>query len=764
MSGQHTLDVYSNHENDENELPIEADSNHASINVLELPTLARSTSDTIYCTPNPLRVSGFPHTSPLSSPPPEESLVPPSAYRRYSTPFRSTRQTRARSRLMGLAFPPTSSPLSSPPPVLFDPFEPSSPSDTSSSRRSSISQSELDETPPTEPFASSQTFTAQISLPHLKGKDLFDVSVWSDPLKTSVFYRFTTSLRQKSKDCEPTSSHHFISHLRDRGKLVRCYTQNIDQLEEKVGLSTSLQHGPGSKGRFSRRSTANGNQLAKMVEEANATPTSSIEPYKDESSQPSSSDGTNTPREMPTDQPKSPNLPSSQSGVECVFLHGSLERLRCFLCSQVCSWDDTREVTTLLGQQPECPHCVGATVAREKEGKRALGVGKLRPDIVLYGEEHPNAHLIGPIITHDLSLCPDMLLILGTSLRVHGLKVMVKQFANAIHNRGGKVVFVNYTKPPESEWGDVIDYWVQWDCDTWVTDLQARVPKLWEAPLEKQPPKERPPAKNPVALRDTRITGAHCTQKILEELYRLTGNPSLIVRVSKSEPSESKTAMITTQKKQEMHPAIKPEHWPSNQQPISSQPPPKPKRSRKSAPGALDRPRKQPPSTLNPNHNRATKATPQADRLASQLDAPVSLRPSRDSPQTSILHSVKSNPRIRRPKLIDGAPVPLPKILSKPRKEKEILENTLAPLRDIPPDPRVDLRPRAVEPLSPPAGPDGRLRISLRTGNGRFCKAPLEDLRPVERGFGEAERDVARTMAGMGLWRGGGVFYGHPNW
>lgn len=93
------------------------------------------------------------------------------------------------------------------------------------------------------------------------------------------------------------------------------------------------------------------------------------------------------------------------------------------------------------------------------------------------------------MVTHDLGLGPDLLLILGTSLKVHGLKVLVRQFAKAVHSKGGKVVFVNFTKPSESSWGDVIDYWVAWDCDAWVGDLKEKVPALWLPPGEE--PKKR---------------------------------------------------------------------------------------------------------------------------------------------------------------------------------------------------------------------------------------------------------------------------------
>ncbi|KAI8156674.1 NAD-dependent histone deacetylase HST3 [Colletotrichum sp. SAR 10_70] len=327
-------------------------------------------------------------------------------------------------------------------------------------------------------------------------QDLFDASIWADPLRTSVFYTFATTLRQKVKDVQPTASHHFIGHLRNRGKLVRCYTQNIDQIEEKVGLTTSLHDGPGHRGRFSRKSTT---QVPtpptppshdEIPKDAGNSGEANNEPPQSQTSEDGEGIEQVLARGLPEQQP--PRQEKKSSGVECVFLHGSLESLRCFLCGKICDWDDEgRAHETLSGRQPECPYCVGATAARQERGKRALGVGKLRPDIVLYGEEHPNAHLISPIVTHDLGLCPDLLLILGTSLKVHGLKVLVREFAKTIHNRGGKVVFVNFTKPPESSWGDIIDYWVQWDCDAWVSNLKERIPLMWLPPGTKLPKKKK---------------------------------------------------------------------------------------------------------------------------------------------------------------------------------------------------------------------------------------------------------------------------------
>lgn len=69
---------------------------------------------------------------------------------------------------------------------------------------------------------------------------------------------------------------------------------------------------------------------------------------------------------------------------------------------------------------------------------------------------------------------------MGTSLKVHGFKKLVKAFAEAVHGGVGrrsarasiahKVIYVNQTAPT-SEWNDIIDYHVQCATDTWVENV-----------------------------------------------------------------------------------------------------------------------------------------------------------------------------------------------------------------------------------------------------------------------------------------------------
>ena len=58
----------------------------------------------------------------------------------------------------------------------------------------------------------------------------------------------------------------------------------------------------------------------------------------------------------------------------------------------------------------------------------------MRPAIVLYDEAHPLGDDIGMIQTRDIGRNPDMLIVMGTSLKVHGLRKLVKDFARQVHD------------------------------------------------------------------------------------------------------------------------------------------------------------------------------------------------------------------------------------------------------------------------------------------------------------------------------------------
>jgi NAD-dependent histone deacetylase SIR2 len=102
-----------------------------------------------------------------------------------------------------------------------------------------------------------------------------------------------------------------------------------------------------------------------------------------------------------------------------------------------------------------------------------------RPNILLYNDfERTVGEEIGRVAYHDQRKA-DCLLIMGTSLKVSGCKSLVKDFSKAVHNRGGKVIFINTTEVATNNWEGVIDVHIQGASDDWA--------ELVEAELEKEP-------------------------------------------------------------------------------------------------------------------------------------------------------------------------------------------------------------------------------------------------------------------------------------
>ena len=307
------------------------------------------------------------------------------------------------------------------------------------------------------------------------GKDLFSSSLFADPTSTSIFYSFLAELRESVLQVKDTTlTHKFIRTLAESGRLLRCYTQNIDGLEGREGLATDLSLGKGGPVSKKKRKRSS---LAGVPGEIGL------------------GDG----------EGHGDILTAPKRGCQVVQLHGELDTLRCMHCQGTCRYDDEKVAALMEGRAPDCPSCLTKDYERRKAGKRGTRVGGLRPNIVLYGEEHPQGDTIGTITRADLTSRPDMMIIFGTSLKVHGLKRLVKEFAASIHSRAKKspgegilgegdeggvcgkrvqqpprVVYVNNQPAANSVWKDVIDAWVDMDCDEFVTEMRRRRPAVWE--------------------------------------------------------------------------------------------------------------------------------------------------------------------------------------------------------------------------------------------------------------------------------------------
>ncbi|KAF9565379.1 DHS-like NAD/FAD-binding domain-containing protein [Agrocybe pediades] len=325
------------------------------------------------------------------------------------------------------------------------------------------------------------------------GKELFDVSVFNSEQKTALFCQMIAQLSNLSREAEPTSFHNVLRSLDDRGKLLRVYTQNIDAIEEKSGLSFGVPEFDDKRYRTRSKGKAKAVEETVIAEDNGPVASTSRLP--------------SPPAETP----------------RCIPLHGTLQSMHCQICNH--SFPLLDYLPSLSsGQPPPCPECTSIEATRQLVGKRPRGIGKLRPSVVLYNEAHKDGEGVGDVVQKDLigsskgkgRSGADLLLVVGTSLRVPGTKRMVREFAKAVRSRGSgstsskdentstptsssglatpapsprrtptaeeeimpKAVYLNLDFPvPTREWEGVFDAWIQGDAQEFAEVLQAEIEK-----------------------------------------------------------------------------------------------------------------------------------------------------------------------------------------------------------------------------------------------------------------------------------------------
>ena len=114
---------------------------------------------------------------------------------------------------------------------------------------------------------------------------------------------------------------------------------------------------------------------------------------------------------------------------------------------------------------PECKDCTTNEEDRQRHGKRWHGVGRLRPRMVLYNEDNPDAYAIGSCIASDLKTQPGAVIVVGTSLEVFGAKFLVQNMCAAVkEGETGVRIWINTQLPPNS-FSDCWDLVVKGRCD-----------------------------------------------------------------------------------------------------------------------------------------------------------------------------------------------------------------------------------------------------------------------------------------------------------
>ncbi|PSK45317.1 hypothetical protein B9Z65_2457 [Elsinoe australis] len=161
-----------------------------------------------------------------------------------------------------------------------------------------------------------------------------------------------------------------------------------------------------------------------------------------------------------------------------VQLHGGLEKMVCSKCNDLKDFDaDLFDGPT----PPVCTECVEIDRVRtDIAGKRSHGIGRLRPRMVLYNEHNPDEEAIGSVVAEDLRKRPDAIIVVGTSLKIPGVKRIVREMCATVRDRrDGMAVWINNDPEPTGvEFKDCWDIVVQGTCDK--VAQHAALPKWYE--------------------------------------------------------------------------------------------------------------------------------------------------------------------------------------------------------------------------------------------------------------------------------------------
>ncbi|WVQ68185.1 uncharacterized protein L199_006392 [Kwoniella botswanensis] len=292
--------------------------------------------------------------------------------------------------------------------------------------------------------SSTGLFNDSVSKGKAKGKarDLFHVHCLSSPTLLSAHQAMMTSLASLAISAQPTPFHHFLATLAGSGRLLRCYTQNVDGLESKVGLRIGIPRSPTtskSKTKKRKRHTTDDDDM--------------IDPLL-----------------LLNNQSRSEGV---KLEPQVIPLHGTIHTLSCTHCH---SKFPIEPYLPLPPSPIPCPTCDLTSTIREALSERSRRKGHLRSDVILYGEEHPQGDLIGGIVEKDLKAV-DCLVVVGTTINIPGVKRLIKEMSKALHHHHhhrpkskygkraeggkGKVILINDIWPKVED--GLVDYWIQSD-------------------------------------------------------------------------------------------------------------------------------------------------------------------------------------------------------------------------------------------------------------------------------------------------------------
>lgn len=140
-------------------------------------------------------------------------------------------------------------------------------------------------------------------------------------------------------------------------------------------------------------------------------------------------------------------LPHKGPWPPTIQLHGGLEKMMCQKCREILDFDPKLFDGS---ETPTCPKCVETDDFRTNDlGRRSHGIGRLRPRIVLYNEQNPDEDAIGAVSAADMRTRPDAVVVVGTSMKIPGVKRIVSEMCKIVRDRReGTTIWVNPDPEP----------------------------------------------------------------------------------------------------------------------------------------------------------------------------------------------------------------------------------------------------------------------------------------------------------------------------
>jgi NAD-dependent histone deacetylase SIR2 len=256
------------------------------------------------------------------------------------------------------------------------------------------------------------------------GPELFNTRSLLDPVQLIACGRAMGALRTIIRGAQPTPCHDYIARLHEAGRLLRCYTQNVDGLQTRgrPDMANVVLELHGSLGKLSCHRCG--------------------------------------------------KVPDTDAQVldECLLKDGFVECKKCGQRGEILSrapYDGLIDGLRIQGER------IGSDIKWEL---RRLPPGLLMPE-VLYNEGSCELECDGMNMDEleQADGSASLLLVIGTSISTDGAAKLVRSLARKVRGSGGTVMYIDRASLPNGKWAEYFDVHLRTEIDAWALDASRHL-------------------------------------------------------------------------------------------------------------------------------------------------------------------------------------------------------------------------------------------------------------------------------------------------